>query len=65
MPVKNLKGMDDNGFSQISAFSEHPKEKEVLFNAFNVFQILQLNEPKVDEKYYTLCLEYGVMKRVE
>jgi hypothetical protein len=40
VPVKNLKGMDNNGFAQISDFSEHPKEKEVLFNAFNVFQVL-------------------------
>jgi hypothetical protein len=43
VPVANLKGMGDNGFAKIEAFSEHPREDEVLINAFNVFKILNLS----------------------
>jgi hypothetical protein len=39
VPVHNLKGLHDNGFARITKFSDHPSEKEVLFNAFNMFQI--------------------------
>ena len=39
VPVTNLKGIHDNGFANISNFSDHPSEREVLFNAFNVFKI--------------------------
>ena len=42
VPIINLNGMHDNGFAHISSISEHPSEKEVLFNAFNTFKILSL-----------------------
>lgn len=35
--------MHDNGFAHISSLSEHPLEKEVLVNTFNVFKILSLH----------------------
>lgn len=35
--VANLGGMHDNGFANISHYSEHPFQKEVLINAFNIF----------------------------
>lgn len=45
VPVKNLKGIGDNGFAKIDEFSQHPSEKEVLINAFNVFKIINLKKP--------------------
>jgi hypothetical protein len=40
VPVENLRGVFDNGFAHISDFSCYSSEKEVLINAFNVFQVL-------------------------
>jgi hypothetical protein len=44
VPVKNLKGIFDNGFADISTFSFFSLEKEVLINAFNVFKILSFTK---------------------
>ena len=49
VPVVNLKGIGDNGFAAIKAFSEHPREEEVLINAFNVFKILHIKKPYTNE----------------
>jgi hypothetical protein len=43
VPTCNLRGMTDNGFAHISIFSCHKSEREVLFNAFNVFKIISLH----------------------
>jgi hypothetical protein len=40
----NMKGMFDNGFANLSTFSDHPNEKEVLINVFNVFRIVNLKQ---------------------
>ena len=42
VPVANLRGIFDNGFAHLSQYSEHPMEREVLINAFNLFKILYL-----------------------
>ena len=42
VPLKNLRGMFDNGFAKIMVFSENPREREVLFNAFNTFKIISV-----------------------
>ena len=66
VPVKNLKGLHDNGFAHISNYSEHSSEREVLFNAFNLFKIEFLQ--KIATKnidIYELTLEYGGIKQIE
>jgi hypothetical protein len=40
VPVNNLKGIFDNGFANITTFSFSKSEKEILFNAFNIFKII-------------------------
>jgi hypothetical protein len=40
VPTCNLRGMFDNGFAHLSIFSDHPNEREVLINAFNLFKII-------------------------
>jgi hypothetical protein len=48
VPVSNLNGAFDNGMANISYFSTQPIEKEILINAFNVFQIKQIKSPAED-----------------
>ena len=40
IPKINLGGELDHGFADISNFSEYHNEKEVLFNALNIFKIV-------------------------
>lgn len=40
VPVNNLKGIFDNGFANVTTFSFSKSEKEILFNAFNIFKII-------------------------
>ena len=40
---KNLGGELDNGFVDVSSISEFPSEKEVLFNAINMFKVIAVN----------------------
>ena len=68
VPTCNLGGMIDNGFAHISIFSCHKSEREVLFNAFNVFKIISLHS-ELDSysqmMVYKLHLEYGSLKPIE
>lgn len=60
VPVTNLKGTYDNGFARISTFSEHSNEREVLFNAFNIFKIVSLQtKTKKNFECYGITVEYG------
>jgi hypothetical protein len=62
----NLRGIYDHGFASIRQFSEHPSEREVLVNAFNVFKILSVNSEVEDEMMvHSVRLEYGSMKQIE
>ena len=66
IPAKNLRGAFDNGFAKISGFSEEPREREVLVNAFNVFRVLFVHSALEEEMMsHTICLEYGALKPVE
>ena len=68
VPVVNLSGMHDNGFAHISYYSVHRSEREVLFNAFNVFKILNFYPSFDDDKkvvFHTIHLEYGSIKKIE
>ena len=67
VPISNLKGAYDNGFAHISPYSEHPSEKEVLVNIFNVFKILSFYSTMADDGkvIYIVHLEYGSLKPVE
>ena len=50
VPVKNLKGLHDNGFANISSCSDTPWEREVLFNAFNMFKIQSLRTKHINSR---------------
>ena len=68
VPVVNLSGLYDNGFAHISYYSVHPNEREVLFNAFNVFKIISFYSFFDENKnmmIHTIHLEYGSIKPIE
>ena len=67
VPVAYLGGMHDNGFAHISHYSDHPFEKEVLVNAFNVFKILSMDSTLEENEMmtHTVHLQYGSLKPVE
>ena len=56
VPEINLKGMLDNGFADISLASSFSAEKEVLFNACNIFKVLSFRKAKKDEQAHILHL---------
>lgn len=64
VPIANLKSLFDNGFVHLTNYSAHPDQKEVLINAFNVFKVQGVRDPKqgIDYRVY---LEYGSIKSVE
>ena len=66
IPIRNLRGVQDNGFANISNFSEHSIEREVLVNAFNVFKILSFYSEIVEDLLvHTLHLEFGSLRPIE
>ena len=66
VPVSNLRGMHDNGFASTSHCSAHPNEREVLFNAFNLFKIKSICTKTQNKlNIYEITLEYGGIKEVE
>ena len=66
LPILNLRGMHDNGFASTSHCSAHPSEREVLFNAFNLFKIKSIcTKTKNKLSIYEVTLEYGGIKEVE
>ena len=50
VPVQNLKGLHDNGFAHIPNYSDNPGEREVLFNAFNMFKIQSLGIKMINNR---------------
>ena len=62
--MANLGGMYDNGFANISLYSEHPHEKEVLVNAFNIFKVLSLSSTLEENEMvvHYVRLQYGSIK---
>lgn len=66
VPVGNLNGPQDHGFAHISNYSLHSDEREVLFNAFNLFKIVGFGIClRNNLELLEISLEYGGIKQIE
>ena len=66
VPVSNLNGPQDHGFAHMRSYSLYPAEKEVLFNAFNLFKIVNLDiRLRNNIELVEIFLEYGGIKQIE
>jgi hypothetical protein len=58
--------MFDNGFAHVSNYSEHPNEREILINAFNLFKIKSVYTKQIRNfDINVIYLEYGPIKQIE
>jgi hypothetical protein len=66
IPVSNLNGPQDHGFAHMSSYSLYPAEREVLFNAFNLFKIVGFGiRLRNNLELLEISLEYGGIKQIE